>query len=53
MNSRTPELMLQAVQKLAANPDYFLEQQSERRREGVAVLPSQARRWAHRLGNYD
>ena len=39
MNSRTPELMLQAVQKLAANPDYFLEQQSKDPEKALRCYP--------------
>ena len=39
MNNRTPKLMLKAVQKLAENPSYFLEKQSEDPTKALRCYP--------------
>jgi len=39
MSARTPELMLEAVQMLDANPDYVLEQQSKNPANALRCYP--------------
>jgi len=47
MAARIPELFVQALDLLAANPTYILEQQSKKSSRCSEMLPTRPRGWSH------